>query len=150
VNSDEMRQVQLKQVTTLAEQMTLPGEKGTHAAVCLAHLVKPGSSQVALEALNTLLETLQQANSLLARRRAAWVLAKIAAAVNSSDLSDRIVPVMIHALILDEPLTLDVRLARQVYLSLRQIGTPDALAAIDTYHTALIDSKVRKNNLSAP
>ena len=144
VNSDEMRQVQLKQVATLAEQMALPGDKGTHAAVCLAHLVKPGSSQVALEALNALLETLQQANSLLARRRAAWVLAKIAAAVNSSDLSDRIVPVMIHALNLGDPLTLDVRLARQVYLSLRQIGTPDALAAIDTYHTALIDSKVRK------
>lgn len=143
VSSDDMRQMQLKQVTTLTGQMVIPGDKGTHAAVCLAHLVRPGSSQVTLEALNALLETLKQSPSLLARRRAAWVLAKIAAAVHSSDLSDRIVPIMIETLEGSSGPRLDVRLARQIYLSLRQIGTPDALAALDTYHTRLINSKNR-------
>ena len=129
---------QIRQIARLRQQVALPGEKGTHAAVCLAHLVKPGSSMVSGEALDTLLALLQPDQPALVRQRAAWALSKIAEAVDTSDLSERIVPGLIGVL---EAPGVDVRLARQVYVSLLNIGTPDAFAAVEAYRNRLIDAK---------
>jgi hypothetical protein len=140
-DSAHMRQIQHDQIHRLQAQIALPGHRGRHAAACLAQLVKPGRSLVPMEALDALLGTLNNSESPLARQRATLELARLAEDADSSDLSDRIVPTLIAVLNPPDGRRTDVRLARQVYLALRAVATPDALTALDAYHDGLIEAK---------
>jgi hypothetical protein len=138
---ENSREVQLKQVTILKQHMSLPGEHGRHATICLAHLVKPGNSLVRCEALDALLSALDAANPTEMRKRAAWALGGLAASVASYDLSERIVPTLIRALNLNDAARPDVLVAGQAYHSLLYIGTPDAVAATEAYRAKVIAAK---------
>lgn len=140
--ANSIRDVQLKQVAILKQHMALPGEHGRHAAICLAHLVKPGNSLVRLEALQALLGALETGNPTEMRKRAAWALGGLAAAVAAYDLSERIVPALIHALNLHDTTRPDVLVAGQAYHSLLYIGTPDAVAATEAYRAKVIAAKM--------
>lgn len=139
--ANDMRDVQYKQVVTLRQHLALPNEKSRHAAICLAHLVKPGNSLVAAEALDALLDTLASDTSPQARMRAAWALGGLAGAVSAYDLSERIVPALIGALGLNETHKPDVMVAGQAYHSLLYIGTPDAVVATEAYRAKVIAAK---------
>lgn len=140
--ADNIREIQLRQIAILKQHMSLPGEHGRHAAICLAHLVKPGNSLVRCEALNALLDAMDSINPTEMRKRAAWALGGLAAAVASYDLSERIVPTLIKALNLQDSARPDVLVAGQAYHSLLYIGTPDAVAATEAYRTKVIAAKV--------
>ncbi len=137
----EMRDMQYKQVLTLRQHLALPGEKSRHAAICLAHLVKPGNSLVGGEALDALLDTLRSDTSVQARMRAAWALGGLAGSVSAYDLGERIVPALIGALQLYDTGKPDVMVAGQAYHSLLYIGTPDAVAATEAYRAKVIAAK---------
>lgn len=136
-----MQSIQQDQVNRLQAQIALPGHSGRHAAACLAQLAQLGTSLVPTEALDALLDTLHHSESPLARQRAVRELARLAEGADSVDLSDRIVPALIEMLNPPDGRHVDVRLARQLYLALRAIGTPDALAALDAYDDRLIEAK---------
>jgi PBS lyase HEAT-like repeat len=139
--TDDMREVQLKQVTTLQQQMNLPDEQGRHATICLAHMVKPGNSVVSREALDALLAALGEENPAQMRKQAAWALGGLAGWVPTYDLAERVVPALIHALQLDHVGMPDVLVAGQAYHSLLYVGTPDAIAATEAYRAKVIAEK---------
>ena len=139
--ADNIREIQLRQVAILKQHMALPGEHGRHATICLAHLVKPGNSLVRCEALNALLNAMETSNPTEMRKRAAWALGGLAAAVAAYDLSERIVPTLIRALNLYDSARPDVLVAGQAYHSLLYIGTPDAVAATEAYRAKVIAAK---------
>lgn len=139
--ASQMRELQLRQVLTLKQHLALPGDRGRHAAICLAHLVKPDNSLVRNEALDTLLAALKPDNAPDARTRAAWALGGLANWVSPYELSERIVPALIEALGIKDAGRPDVRVAGQAYHSLLYIGTPDAIDATETYRARVIAAK---------
>ena len=143
-----MEEIQSKQVKLLARQLALPDGQGRHAAVCLAHMVKPGNSLVAQEALNALIDALKYGDSAEGRKWAAWALGGLAASVNTHDLSDRIVPALIRVLHPVDLDRVDLHVAGQAYHSLLYIGTPDAVAAAESYKARVIEARMQQRTTS--
>ena len=132
-----MKDMQLRQVNKLAQQLLLPDESSKRAAVCLAHLVKPENSVVGREALAVLLAGLEPSKPTDTRKAAAWALAGLAPYVSTEDLSNRIVPRLIQLLDEGQPGSGDFGVARQAYQSLNHIGTPDAMMATEIWFTRM-------------
>ncbi len=136
-----MKNIQIRQVNKLAQQLLLPDEESKRAAICLAHLTKPGNSVVARESLTILLDALDQTKPQDTRKAAAWALASLVSHVKPEDLSNRIVPKLIQ--ILEEYRLGDENMSviRQAYQSLNHIGTPDAIMATETWRARVKDSR---------